>query len=274
MTISQMQTELDTYMGLSKMPDDFKDFWEDRTTKSAKDIRIEPVAFANEAAVYEKMEIKHDGRTICARIIRPAMQERYPLILMFHDLNRGIRGWHHMTRFIGLGYAVAALEEEDDQVDWKQEPEHAAFTRRYTDALIFAKIAAAMPFVETEMICTWGEGLGGGLAIAAAAMLPDCSKCMALNPLPADFRRVCPEKSEEIQKKLEYVDISNFASLVHSAVLLGTGLMDQMAPPEIQYAIYNRLHSSKKHLTYPKYEHERINTFENEVMKFLVGGKR
>ncbi|MFR4560851.1 MAG: acetylxylan esterase [Flavonifractor plautii] len=57
--------------------------------------------------------------------------------------------------------------------------------------------------------------------------------------------------------------------LLTCPLLLGTGLLDQTASPKCQYAIFNRARGPKTHLVYPKYGHERINFFENELLKFF-----
>ena len=46
-------------------------------------------------------------------------------------------------------------------------------------------------------------------------------------------------------------------------------IIKQLALPEAQYAIYNKLKCKKNIKLYPKYIHERVNFFENEVLGFL-----
>ena len=99
--------------------------------------------------------------------------------------------------------------------------------------------------------------------------MPGEVRCAALNPMPADFRRRNGVSDEKLLSALDYMDPVNFAPFLRGALLMGTGLMDKVAPPEGQYAIYNRAVCPKRHLVYPKYEHERINFFENELIKFL-----
>ena len=48
--------------------------------------------------------------------------------------------------------------------------------------------------------------------------------------------------------------------------------MDTYAPPSAQAAIYNRLTCPKEWKLYPKYAHERINFFENQLLYFLQHG--
>lgn len=269
MTISAYKTMLATYRGEVRTPADFESFWKQQMDEASISVATKSVPFFNEAAVYENMTVSYAGGEVKARVIRPAGDGKHPIVLMFHDLNRGIRGWHHMTRFIALGYGVIALDAEPCALDWRQFPEKVGFTKRYLDALILAKCARELPFADSSRIAVWGEGFGGGLAVVTAAMLPEKVKCIALNPMPADIRSVCKDAGEDLLSALDYVDTANFAPLVKGSALLGICLMDEIAKPEGQYAIFNRLTCQKTAKVYPKYVHERVNFFENEIVKFL-----
>ena len=269
MTISERKKCMEAYQGLTKTPDDFAAYWRAKDLNVTGEIKIQQVPYCNNMAIYENMTIPSANGEIHARCIRPAGEEMHPLVLMFHDLHRGVRGWHHMTRFIAQGYAVIALDETTSQVDWKTNPEELNFEVRYEKALLLAKAACELPFVNRKKIVTWGEGFGGGLAMVVSAMLPENSKCAALHPMPADFRGMCRGVSEEVLSEMDYVDLVNFAPLMHGKLLMGTALLDQISPAEGQYACYNRAVCEKEHLIYPKYEHERINFFENEMLKFM-----
>lgn len=269
MTISEYKNQLESYPGKTQTPADFDMIWNQRKNTAKGILAIEPMDFYNEVAAYEKMTVAVGEHKVHARCIRPADLKKHPLVLMFHDLNRSIRGWHHMTRFIAQGYAVIALEAGAEKKDWQSEPENIDFVGRYCDALTLMNTALSLPFVDPERIVTWGEGFGAGLAMAVSAMLPGKAKCAALNPMPADFRGLCKNVSEEQLEKLDYVDVANFAPLLKGSVLMGICLMDEVAPPEGQYAAYNRVTCSKSLKVYPKYSHERVNFFENEVLKFL-----
>lgn len=260
---------MEAYWGETKKPDNFMEHWSKKNLNSTGNIQIERVPFCSNSAVYEIITIPSEHGDITARCIRPAKKGAHPLVLMFHDLTRGIRGWHHMTRFIALGYAVIALDESTCSADWKLHPEMLNFEARYERAITLANTARTFSFVNREKIVTWGEGFGGGLAIVVSAMLPEDSKCAALHPMPADFRGMCSGVSQETLSQMDYVDLVNFAPLLHGKLLLGTALLDQISPAESQYACYHQAACQKQHLIYPKYEHERINFFENEILKFI-----
>ncbi len=269
MTISERKKQMEAYHGLTKTPAEFKAYWNAKNLNATGEVKIQRVPYCNNMAIYENITIPSANGEIYARCIRPVEEGTHPLVLMFHDLNRGIRGWHHMTRFIAQGYAVIALNETTSTADWKVNPEKLNFEVRYEKALTLANVACDFPFVNRKKIVTWGEGFGGGLAMVVSAMLPENSKCAALHPMPADFRGMCCGVSEEMLSRMDYVDLVNFAPLLHGKLLLGTALLDQIAPAESQYACYNQVVCEKEHLIYPKYEHERINFFENEMLKFM-----
>ncbi len=271
MTILEQKEKLCSYRGRSVCPEDFARFWSERwCVSNPKEIRRTPVQFKNPAAVYEELHIAvKNGRTIQARYIRPSGEGRFPTLLMFHDQDRGVRGWHHMTRFVASGYAVVALEREPLHMDWLCAPDPQMLEQCDTDALALVRAALLLPQTDAAHLVSWGEGFGGGLAIVAAAISDVEMRCAALHPLPADFRGCCDGVEEGLFPKLDYVDLANFAPMLKGELLLGTGLLDRIAPPAEQYAIYHRAVCPKRHLVYPKYEHERINFFENELLKFL-----
>lgn len=269
MTISQYKKHLENYSGQTQTPEDFSQHWSQALELPGGEVRREAAPFSNPAACYETLTLSTPDGEIRARCVYPAGGGTYPLVLMYHDLNRGPRGWHHMTRFIALGCAVVAPEAPADNTSWVARPHDVDFHARFVNALALSKAALELPYVDKTRVITWGEGLGGGLAVAAAALLPGEIHCACLHPMPADFRGVCTDKEGNGFARLDYVDTVNFAPMLKGQLLLGTALMDKVAPPEGQYALYHRAGCEKTHFVYPKYEHERINFFEHEVLKFL-----
>lgn len=271
MTITEQKAMLEAYLGKGNRPPDFEPFWKDRWEQTVpQEVKWEPVAFHNSEAVYMTLTIRtSETAAVHARYIRPAKDGTFPTVFMFHDLERGIRGWHHMTRFIAMGYAVVALENRTSSFDCVQAPNHLLLEGCYTDALAVARVVTELPQTDTDHLVAWGEGFGGGLAMVMAAIIPFQIRCAVLNPLPADFCGNCEKMSDNQFTSLDYLDIANFAPMLRGSFLMGTGLLDQVAPPRGQYAAFNHAVCEKKHLVYPKYGHERINFFENELVKFL-----
>ena len=219
---------------------------------------------------------------------------KLPAVVLFSDLGRGVRSWLHLLRFSALGMPVVALEARPCEASLKDawrgaltaeelahaliNPDDAASStlkQLIDDALVTAAVASR--FLGRTTV-TWGEGLGGSQALFTAALLPKAvSATMALNPLFADnattLRTVvgCGDtpQSDAAIDAVGLLDSACAAELVRVPALIGTALLDQSAPTEGTFALYNRLPGQKEMRVYPKFGHERINQFENEQINYL-----
>ena len=217
-----------------------------------------------------------------------------PAVVLFSDFGRGARSWLHLLRFSALGIPVVALEARPCEPQLKDawrgaltaeelalaliNPDDAASSalkQLIDDALVTTAVASR--FLGRTTV-TWGEGLGGSQALFTAALLPkEVSVTMALNPLFADnattLRTVvgCGDtpQSDTAIDAVGLLDSACAAELVRVPALIGTALLDQSAPTEGTFALYNRLPGQKEMRVYPKYGHERINQFENEQINYL-----
>ena len=224
----------------------------------------------------------------------PSATTELPAVVLFSDLGRGVRSWLHLLRFSALGLPVVALEARPCEARLKDawrgaltaeelahaliNPDDAASStlkQLIDDALVAASVASR--FLGRTTV-TWGEGLGGSQALFAAALLPkEVSVTMALNPLFADnattLRTVvgCGDtpQSDAAIDAVGLLDSACAAELVRVPALIGTALLDQSAPTEGTFALYNRLPGQKEMRVYPKFGHERINQFENEQINYL-----
>ena len=224
----------------------------------------------------------------------PSATTELPAVVLFSDLGRGVRSWLHLLRFSALGLPVVALEARPCEARLKDawrgaltaeelahaliNPDDAASStlkQLIDDALVAASVASR--FLGRTTV-TWGEGLGGSQALFTAALLPkEVSATMALNPLFADnattLRTVvgCGDtpQSDAAIDAVGLLDSACAAELVRVPALIGTALLDQSAPTEGTFALYNRLPGQKEMRVYPKFGHERINQFENEQINYL-----
>lgn len=218
-------------------------------------LTITAIDFANPYARYSEVSFELGNDVVHARLIEPVgrarVSELVPLCLMFHDIDRPVRGWHHMTRFAAMGYAVLALD--DDVIgadDLEQGIASPAFTERVRWGRAIAKVARDLDGIDPDRIFAWGEGLGGGVALAVSALDGQGLACTAIaNPLPGGLEAL--------------------SSRVRGSVLMGTSLMDAVSDPKGQFAVFNGLECDRRHIIYAKYAHERINAFENEVVDFF-----
>ncbi|MBF0958164.1 MAG: acetylxylan esterase [Atopobium sp.] len=288
-----------SYRGAWLRPSNFESFWE-TSVAFAQNAHVESVVelpSATQTATFKRITFTSTDQTqLCARVILPAgvSAAKLPAVVLFSDLGRGVRSWLHILRFSALGLPVVALEarpcEAQLQDAWRgaltaEELAHALINpddaasstlkQLIDDALVTTAVASR--FLGRTAI-TWGEGLGGSQALFAAALLPkEVSTTMALNPLFADnattLRTVvgCGDtpQSDAAIDAVGLLDSACAAELVRVPALIGTALLDQSAPTEGTFVLYNRLPGQKEMRVYPKFGHERINQFENEQINYL-----
>ena len=217
-----------------------------------------------------------------------------PAVVLFSDLGRGARSWLHLLRFTALGLPVVALEARPCEPQLKDTWRGAFSAEELAHALINpdgAEVSTLKQLIDDALVTTavasrflgrttvtWGEGLGGSQALFATALLPKAvSATMALNPLFADNATTlrahvgCGDtpQSDAAIDAVGLLDSACAAELVRVPALIGTALLDQSAPTEGTFALYNRLAGRKEICVYPKFGHERINQFENEQINYI-----
>lgn len=294
-----------SYRGAWLRPSNFESFWE-TSVAFAQNAQVESVVelpSATQTATFKRITfISTDQTQLSARVILPAgasaaelpATTELPAVVLFSDFGRGVRSWLHLLRFSALGLPVVALEARPCEVQLKDawrgtftavelaraliNPDDAASSslkQLIDDALVATSVASR--FLGRTAV-TWGEGLGGSQALFAAALLPKAvSATMALNPLFADNATTlrthvgCGDtpQSDAAIDAVGLLDSACAAELVRVPALIGTALLDQTAPTEGTFALYNRLKGQKEMRVYPKFGHERINQFENEQINYL-----
>ena len=303
--LTQRLEDARSYRGAWLRPSNFESFWETSVT-FAQNAQVESVVelpSATQTATFKRITfISTDQTQLSARVILPAgasaaelpASAELPAVVLFSDLGRGVRSWLHLLRFSALGLPVVALEARSCEPQLKDawrgslsaeelahaliNPDDAASStlkQLIDDALVTTAVASR--FLGRTTV-TWGEGLGGSQALFAAALLPkEVSATMALNPLFADNATTlrahvgCGDtpQSDAAIDAVGLLDSACAAELMRVPALIGTALLDQSAPTEGTFALYNRLLEQKEMRVYPKFGHERINQFENEQINYL-----
>lgn len=302
--LTQRLEDARSYRGAWLRPSNFESFWE-TSVAFAQNAHVESVVelpSATQTATFKRITFASTDQTqLSARVILPATASaaelttaELPAAVFFSDLGRGVRSWLHLLRFSALGLPVVALEARPCEAQLKdawrgaftaEELAHALINpndaasstlkQLIDDALVAASVASR--FLGRTTV-TWGEGLGGSQALFAAALLPKAvSTTMALNPLFVDnattLRSVvgCGDtpQSDAAIDAVGLLDSACAAELVRVPALISTALLDQSAPTEGTFALFNRLPGQKEMRVYPKFGHERINQFENEQINFL-----
>ena len=297
--LTQRLEDARSYRGAWLRPSNFESFWE-KSVAFAQNVQVESeveLPSATQIATFKRITFASTDQTqLSARVILPAgvSTAELPAVVLFSDLGRGVRSWLHLLRFSAFGLPVVALEARPCEAQLKDawrgtftaeelahaliNPDDAASStlkQLIDDALVTTAVASR--FLGRTAV-TWGEGLGGSQALFAAALLPkEVSATMALNPLFADnattLRTVvgCGDtpQSDAAIDAVGLLDSACAAELVRVPALIGTALLDQTAPTEGTFALFNRLTGQKEMRVYPKFGHERINQFENEQINYL-----
>ena len=302
--LTQRLEDARSYRGAWLRPSNFESFWEP-SVAFAQNAQVESVIelpSATQTATFKRITFTSTDQTqLSARVVLPAAAsaaelttEVLPAVVLFSDLGRGVRSWLHLLRFSALGMPVVALEARPCEASLKDawrgaltaeelaraliNPDDAASStlkQLIDDALVTTAVASR--FLGRTTV-TWGEGLGGSQALFTAALLPKAvSATMALNPLFADNATTlrahvgCGDtpQSDAAIDAVGLLDSACAAELVRVPALIGTALLDQSAPTEGTFALYNRLPGQKEMRVYPKFGHERINQFENEQINYL-----
>lgn len=290
------------------VPEGFEAYWRARAdmcadlAASAAADRVPAGALAETAECLRVGFSALDGQRLAARALLPKAPGPHPCILTWHDAGRGPRGWFHLARYLAAGYAVVHPEyrplPRDLFAGWQEAPAAMPAARLVEDALIAAHLAARLPGVDASRLTTHGEGLGALPALAAAALVSGVAKAAVLNAQPCDVRTAweqggsgpvyggvvrhfrdedpAAERADDYFAAVAWADAAGFASLLPADVELldGVCLMDGVAPPASQLAVYERATCAKRLVTYPKYAHERLNDFENRHLSFMHFGER
>lgn len=303
--LTQRLEDARSYRGAWLRPSNFESFWETSVT-FAQNAHVESVVelpSATQTATFKRITFASTDQTqLSARVILPSgasaaelpATAELPAVVLFSDLGRGVRSWLHLLRFSALGLPVVALEARSYEPQLKDAWRGALSAAELAHALInpddavsstlkqliddaLVTTAVASRFLGRTTV-TWGEGLGGSQALFAAALLPkEVSATMALNPFFADNATTlrahvgCGDtpQSDAAIDAVGLLDSACAAELVRVPALIGMALLDQSAPTEGTFALYNRLPGQKEMRVYPKFGHERINQFENEQINYL-----
>jgi cephalosporin-C deacetylase len=136
-------------------------------------------------------------------------------------------------------------------------PEHYYYRRVFTDAVRAVETARAHPAVDGARIALAGASQGGGIALAAAALVPDVQLALPDVPFLCHFRRATEitdahpyqelvrylmthrDQEATVFATLAYFDGVHLAARAQAAALFSVGLMDQICPPSTVYAAYN-----------------------------------
>ncbi len=182
------------------------------------------------------------------------------------------------------GHIIRGLDDPD--------PRKLAFRQIFLDTAQLARVVMGLPEVDSDRVGCCGGSQGGGLALACAALEPRIRRVAPVYPFLCDYRRTWEmdlakeayeelrsffrwfdprhEREEEVFTKLGYIDCQHLAPRIQAEVLMFTGLMDTICPPSTQFAVYNKITSSKDIVIYPDFGHEWLPGQADRTLNFFL----
>jgi cephalosporin-C deacetylase len=170
------------------------------------------------------------------------------------------------------------------------DPRTYYYRRLYADAVRAVEAIRAHPSVDPARVAVVGGSQGGGLCLAAAALVGDLAAVTPDVPYLCDFPRaiVVAERDPYLEitrylkvhrdhvaatlRTLSYFDGAILAARATAPALFSVGLMDQVCPPSTVYAAYNAYAGPKEIREYPFNDHEGGQGFHDVVrMAWLAG---
>ncbi|ROP64796.1 acetylxylan esterase [Curtobacterium sp. ZW137] len=303
--------ELRTHRPEVRCPDDFDAFWAD-TIASARAAAeragavpvLTPAVTPVTALTVEDLVFPgFAADPVRAWVTRPAGagDEPLPAVVEFLGYNGGralpgervawaLAGYVHVvmdTRGQGSGWGGGETPDPHGSGPhiggWMtrgiEDPADHYYRRVYTDAVRLVDAVRTLPGVDPARIALTGGSQGGGITIAAAALveahvgpvtavMPDVAflcdwehgALVATSDPYQELVRylaVHRDAAETVWTTASYLDGVNFAARITAPALFSVALMDDVVPPRTTFAAYNALASTDKHIeVYPYNGHE------------------
>jgi len=144
------------------------------------------------------------------------------------------------------------------------------------------------PELRHDNIIATGGSLGGFLAVALSSVDKRINFCSAANPILSDIRNLVHEVDwpfidirkyvstrpgltmDKVLNNMDYFDAKNFATDLECPTLVGMGLVDNIAPPNNVYTLYNGIRARKHIIIFRDLAHEIgswYNVYEGRWMR-------
>lgn len=309
--------QLQRYQGRNPRPADFDAYWE---------TALREVAATDPAATFAAADFscpgvrgRHlyftgvGGARIHAKLLEPERAAApHPAVLVFHGYSGDSGDWVDKVPYVMAGMTVAALDcrgqgglsEDVGGVKGttlnghiirglEDAPERLLFRQIYLDTVQLARVVGSLPGVDPARLGATGGSQGGGLTLAAAALVPAIRRCAPVFPFLSDYQRVWEmdlakdayaelrdyfrrhdplhRTEAEVFRRLGYIDVQHLAPRIRARTRFTISLMDQICPPSTQMAAYNRIAAAKELVVYPDFAHEGLPGNGDANFMFLCG---
>lgn len=294
--------QLRSYKPSREEPTDFDQFWE----QTLSEARSYPLAatftpIENDLKTIVSYDVTfqgYGGQRVYAWLNMPrARNGRIPAVVEFLGYGGG-RGYPtDWLLWASAGYAHLVMDTRGQGSSWRVgntadlpdganpftpgfmtqgifSPQTYYYRRLFTDTVRAIETVRKVPEVDTSRIAVTGGSQGGGLAIAAAGLVPDVAVMMPDVPFLCHYRRAMEitnaypyqeivtfckihrDKIDTVFQTLAYFDGVNFAARAKAKALFSVALMDDICPPSTIFAAYNQHPGEKEIIVYPYNQHE------------------
>lgn len=155
-----------------------------------------------------------------------------------------------------------------------EDPYTHYYRRLLTDAVRCVAAARSHPLIDPERVVVTGISQGGGMALAAAGLVPGLAGVMPdvpflchirrgveLSAAPpyaevAEYLRLHRDRTEEVFRTLSYVDAAVLASRATAPALFSVAMQDPVCPPSTCFTAFNRYPATKEIRVYEFNGHE------------------
>ncbi|TBN57198.1 acetylesterase [Glaciihabitans arcticus] len=310
------EPQLREYRSAVTDPEDFDAFW-DATLAATRafdlGLVVEPVdAGLSTIDVFDVTFNGYGGQPVKAWLRVPASATGpLPAIVQFvgygggrghalEDLLWASAGYAHFqmdTRGQGSGWTLGATA--DPEGSGPQSPgfltrgidsrETYYYRRVFTDAVRAIEAARSLDSIDASRVSVLGGSQGGGIALAAAALVPDVAALVAFVPFLCDLPRAAVVTDNEPYKELgrylavhrdstarvfdvlRYFDGVNFARRVTAPAWFSAALMDPTCPPSTVFGAFHNLTGEKHIEVWPFNAHEGGGTFDQALALEFIG---
>jgi len=298
--------ELETYRPGLVAPVDFDERWSSTLAEARlHDPSVTIDRVAGPMSVIDVDDVTFSGfggDPVKAWLLRPSgASGKLPIVVEYNGYGGGRGLPHERLLWPAAGYAYLLMDSRGQGSAWGSGGETADasgggdagmpalpgfmtrgvlsfdtyyFRRLITDAVRALDAVACIEGIDAKRIAVAGASQGGGLAIAAAGLVPEVSAALIDVPFMCHIGRgiqmaeqdpyqevarylsVHRLHEEHVLRTLSYVDGVHHASRAHAPALFSAGLRDDVCPPSTVFAAFHAWAGPSRMITYPYNGHE------------------
>lgn len=283
------------YRPESTVPEDFDAFWSRTLAESRAHGEAVKATRVTDQYLLRTVEVDDvrfpgwNGEPVAAWLQRPRDAEGpLPVVITYLGYCDGRALPTDRLLWSAAGYAHLVVDSrgqghdtpdrgEGDGTQWVKgfmtrgidSPDHYYYRRLITDCVRAVDAIAELPGLDPGRVIVTGGSQGGGLALAAAGLLPDRVAAVLPDvPFLCHFPRAAEisgegpyvelaeylrwhsrERLDQAFATLAYFDGVHFAQRATAPALFSVGLMDPVCPPSTVYAAFNHYAGTDRTMT-------------------------